>query len=337
MIPVIPSPMAAIESSQCELVFGGGASCSIGVNSGGTTGNSGTIQFNPDSPVAIEPAESTILVYGTPYITFTTNGLSTDGNESIAQGESFTVIATLTESGNIIESQTIESAVNGLIPDSESITFSPSSCTISSTTPNNESCSITVNVESTANPGSYHLTMKNIGSVTQVNGESIIFNVESQPVYYIFLTESSYNGNLGGLSGANTKCTNDIHNPYGPGHGTFFAALVGNNAIVESRVYVNAQYPAESNNFIGTANPAYINQPWKRPYVRGNGGTQALWNDAENQQYNCTAWIESTAGPRPPSYTGATVHSSTTFPPHTYSAIGGNTCNGVNRLACVQQ
>jgi hypothetical protein len=46
----------------------------------------------------------------------------------------------------------------------------------------------------------------------------------------IFVTSNSYQGNLGGISGADAKCLNDSNNPLGPGNGNWKAMVVDGSA-----------------------------------------------------------------------------------------------------------
>jgi hypothetical protein len=109
-------------------------------------------------------------------ITVTTMGLGT--NESIVLGSSFSVIAALS-GGYDVALQQIE--LGSLTPTSSAITYTNNPCSISSS---NSSCTITVNVGSTATVESYTLSASTSGSVTISSGSIINFSlVYANPIF----------------------------------------------------------------------------------------------------------------------------------------------------------
>jgi len=46
---------------------------------------------------------------------------------------------------------------------------------------------------------------------------------------FIFVSSATFNGNLGGPTGADIRCLNDFHNPYGSGRGKWKAMLSSGN------------------------------------------------------------------------------------------------------------
>ena len=82
----------------------------------------------------------------------------------------------------------------------------------------------------------------------------------------IFVTASSFNGNLGGISGADQKCANDANNP---NDGAVFKALiVGGTRRACSNSYCSSGYEAQ--NWVLKANTDYVNMNDSSAYVTTN-------------------------------------------------------------------
>ena len=82
----------------------------------------------------------------------------------------------------------------------------------------------------------------------------------------IFVTASSYNGNLGGISGADQKCANDANNPNDGA--TFKALVVGGTRRACSNSYCSSGYEAQ--NWVLKANTEYINMSDSSTFVTTN-------------------------------------------------------------------
>lgn len=63
------------------------------------------------------------------------------------------------------------------------------------------------------------------GTITFGTEFSIPYNVTSQQATYIFATEQEYNGNLGGLAGADAICQSEADASWLAGTGTYKALL----------------------------------------------------------------------------------------------------------------
>ena len=82
-------------------------------------------------------------------------------------------------------------------------------------------------------------------------GFSQAYNASIVPPPVIFVTESSYTGNLGGLAGANAKCNSDTNKPsFG---GTYKALLVNNDATTSE-----LRYYRPDGTYIATANSGIL-------------------------------------------------------------------------------
>jgi len=169
-------------------------------------------------------APSTNDVLQSPQINITTNGLTSGlfSANTAQTGQSFTVTAALS-GGDNVANQNI--TLDNLSPASSSIIFTNNSCNISS---QNESCTITVTVESSTKPESYTLSVTNmtVGGITPTTN-SISFNVQQWK--FIFVTESTFNGDLthgggvtnesfaNGIIAADTYCMRDPQSNFPPG------------------------------------------------------------------------------------------------------------------------
>jgi len=160
------------------------------------------------------------VTYQHPQINITTSGLFS-GNTA-QTGQSFTVTATLSAGYNVAK-QNI--TLDNLSPASSSIIFTNNQCSISS---QNESCTITVNIESSTTPESYTLSVTNQTSGgIKPSTSRISFNV--QPWKFIFVTEGSFTGDLthgggvtnesfaNGIIAADAYCMRDPQSNFPPG------------------------------------------------------------------------------------------------------------------------
>lgn len=71
----------------------------------------------------------------------------------------------------------------------------------------------------------------------------------------VFVTASAYNGNLGGISGADQKCANDANKP--TDGGTFKALVVSSTRRACTSAYCNTSGIGENSNWVMKANTTY--------------------------------------------------------------------------------
>ena len=268
----------------------------------------------------------------TPTIVFSTSGLSL--GESIVAGESFTVTAAIKNPAKCIYSNSNISMFS-LEPASSSISVGSCTIqtTLSSygagvsTFP----CQSKVSIENNATPGTYYLIMQNqsynfpnpvtVSNVWWSAGyECWLYQFYNQtytgPFYllesneiipftviaptseskYIFLTESTYNGNMGGAAGINTKCQNDSNNPLKLNTNKGSWATTGKSPVFntsESYIYwtaesINGTFIPESINFTENAD-------WVKPLVVGASKSKAWYNPTNitpsSYLYSCTGWM----------------------------------------------
>lgn len=226
-------------------------------------------------------------------INFTSIGLSNNG--VIYPGESFAVTAVLTSGAS---AQTV---VANLTPAAgANIVFQPeSSCVVS---PQQESCAISLVIQSSAESDSYSLQMSDQSdSSAKLIGESIPFSVRKLYVYLSLAPNHShgvYTANLGGISGANESCANDPHNPLGQGNGVWKATLYGNNPVFKpgvaytiwSTAHVESgTYTPESGNF--------VKGHWTLPLI-GTASSIGVWFNSTELQPACKvgsiSWVTDT-------------------------------------------
>lgn len=188
-------------------------------------------------------------VYLAPTISITTNPISLN---NFTAGESFIVTAILANGYNV-ESQAITLAP--VTPSESNITYTNNPCNVSSS---NSSCNITVNVGVPSVLESYTINITNPSSGIIPNPNSIAFNVVS-PSRNVFFTSTTFMGNLGGVSGADSLCMQESQaRTYG---GTYRAYLVD----VESLTRVACISPnciesgnAEHVNWVTYPNESYV-------------------------------------------------------------------------------
>ncbi|RTL09917.1 MAG: DUF1554 domain-containing protein, partial [Neisseriaceae bacterium] len=148
--------------------------------SGQTQGMSGTAYTN---------------VYAAPLITLSAE------SASIIQGESATVTFTLTGGYNVAN-QTI--SFGSVSPAESTITYTNNPCSVSTASP---SCNITVNTTDQTQANTYNLAITNAGNLSSRALQSTNYTiVVANAPKLIFVTESAFTGNLGGITGADEKC-----------------------------------------------------------------------------------------------------------------------------------
>ncbi len=139
----------------------------------------------------------------------------------------------------------------------------------------------------------------------------------------IFVTSGTWNGNLGGFAGANTKCNADESKPSGSDAGagkTYKALLNGNNATTTGVTYyktggVTPIATATGGNLVGSAS------------LSNAIGIGAVWTGAS---LSCTLWTTN-------SNSGNGSVGSSTSTTSTWWSISTASCNGSRRLYCVAQ
>lgn len=164
---------------------------------------------------------------------------------NIATGLDFTVSATLSGGYNVAP----QAVSLGIIPTNSEISFTNNDCKISSLSP---SCTVTVNTNGNLNDNplnkSYTISLAPIPGIHTALPD-IAFTMNR---LRIFTTNAVYNGNLGGLSGANDKCNNDTNKPTNSGN--FKALLYGNNATQKNILY----FRLDNSTLIARANSSFF-------------------------------------------------------------------------------
>lgn len=248
------------------------------------------------------------------------------------------------------------------------INFTPTSCSVSPALPsglslNTTTCVITGTPTGTQVGTTYTVTASR-GSIT--DSENITIQIEAS-VYKIFITASTYNGNLGGISGADAKCQADSNKP---ATGTFKAMLVdgvsrtacttdncsggvGENVdwvFQSGRIYIRASdsasllspnpagiLPVTTNNF--STNPFTLNHSFDSGSLKEYWTGFAIsnyWQEATQFTENtCNDWT--TGAVTATASNGGRVGASNST---TYSSIrsgSGRSCDTSNYLLCVEQ
>jgi hypothetical protein len=142
----------------------------------------------------------------------------------------------------------------------------------------------------------------------------------------IFVTSSTWNGNLGGFAGANTKCNADANKPSGNAAGagkTYKALLNGNNATTNGVTY----YRTDGINSIATATGGNLVGANSLERAIKTGTAANPWTGA-NSSTNCSNWASSSG-------TGTTgISNSVTS---TWWSAATPTCDASRGLYCVAQ
>ena len=165
-----------------------------------------------------------------------------------------------------------------------------------------------IEVTGLTNGTNYYFAM----SSSHGGGESSLSSeISSTPIVgkKIFITATSYRGDLGGFSGADAKCNSDSNKP--SGGGTYKAILggnPGNPALKPNQIYLRA----DGVTVIGTTNSsAVFNTPLTNPLVN-TWGQPEIWNGAGGS--HCDNWAASglvTGGTIIPTSLSGWTHSST--------------------------
>jgi hypothetical protein len=149
-------------------------------------------------------------------------------------------------------------------------------------------------------------------------------NIAVAVPHVIFVTDSSYNGDLEGLAGANDKCNNDHNKPLGYASTYQYKALLaGNNATVAGVDY----YRVDGTTKIATATG---------PELVGNNSVLTAVSDSKNAVWtgamntNCSDWTSANsfnlAGWGSASYSNSRYYSESL-----------STCEVTKKLYCVSQ
>ena len=159
-----------------------------------------------------------------PVITITTDLVE---GVAVVQDGIITVTATLTNGDAVDVDQVISLAA--ITPITQSISLNPETCVVSSSA---LTCQLTIDIADDTVVDTYDVQLQNSGDV-QLVGADIQFDV-AQRNRFIFVTTSTFDGNLGGFSGANFLCNQDASLPNAS---TYKALLDGNNATTAGSTY----------------------------------------------------------------------------------------------------
>ena len=248
------------------------------------------------------------LVFAPAAITLTTSGFIDASNDIFANGQ-FIVTATLT-GGFEVPDQQIDSVQ--IEPISDFSQFVPN-CIVNSTTPR---CDLTYLINDSS-VGAYTLTVGTEGDIP-LSATAINFNVVP-PSKYIFVSLATFNGNLGGFSGADAKCNNDVGTVRSD---TPWKALLDSNNATTAGV----NYFDTSNNFIATATDGDL----ASTLANALGGNGDVFTGGNGN--SCNNWTSSVHAGNPIAGAGnAGATDSTWFFNHTIF------CDAQARLICVQQ
>ncbi|MFC1671184.1 DUF1554 domain-containing protein [Spirochaetota bacterium] len=161
-----------------------------------------------------------------------------------------------------------------------------------------------------------------------------ITNVDDDKAYRIFVTDTEYNGNLSGTSGADTLCANNANNP---NDGAVFKALIGSsdrNLTQDWVLKASTQYiRLDDNAIIGTTDANAKFTDLNNSLATGFGSPwTGLNDDFSVSSYNCENWA----------WTGSLLYGmsgSVQFTDSRAWSIGysGNYCGYTNILICVEQ
>ena len=221
-----------------------------------------------------------------PTLTLTTRDLL---QGTVMQG--FTFTATITLVGGLTVNQ--QFIFGGQIsPFDPGFSVSPNDCEVSSSS---RTCDFVVTVGSAVSLASYEMSFE-IESQFTLSPNVVDFTVIAPlPTRRIFVTNSTFTGNMGGFSGADTLCNADSNKP--SGGGTYKALLVGNNATTAGVPYVNtngdALEVATGGDLVGLGFPLFNGFP--------SNGNDDPWTGAApdtNGQGNCQFWTSASAADR---------------------------------------
>jgi hypothetical protein len=276
-----------------SVTFGGEAATSV-------------IVVDDETVTAVTPAHSSGVV---DVVITTPNGSSTLSNAYtyVVPPPSLTLVTQT--------SSTIATLSGSNFTGATSVTFGSTSTSF--TVINNSTVTATI-------PGSSTSLAVNV-SITTPGGTSTLTNGYTYP-RIIFLTSTSYNGNLSGFSGADTKC-NSPSDPSKPSTGfarnyTYKALLNGNNATVNGVTYYRTDGTtkiavATGGNLVGSSSLITAISTAAAGTWTGSGGAAT-----------CSTWTSAASSGR----RGFSNSSSST-----YWDSGNAGCSTLSRLYCVSQ
>jgi hypothetical protein len=187
------------------------------------------------------------------------------------------------------------------------------------------------------------LTLQSTETGTQTYSIKILDNDRR-----IFVTNSTYNGNLGGIAGADTKCQSDANKPVSPSGQIFKALIVDSIADLRSPPNAsNVDWVLKSNTYYRRVDSTIIfltnasglfsfgslTNAWSASITAlAWTGVNTDWTPNANQCINTGSWLNNASGVNG-NY--GTLNPATT----SSQAISGGTsaCNSLNYLICVEQ
>lgn len=200
-VSIISESSGIVTTSPESCIFTANGSCNINL----IANNSGTTQINFGASESTYNTPPLQLVVSIPLPSLT---LHLDTRSVSGLNQSATGSVTLNGIG-------INDGTTIIISSNESVTISPTSCILNA----NTSCAITVDSKSYGKP---QITAST--SINNIQLEShLLFGIYKTPL--VFLTRQSYNGNLGGESGADQKCQAQANSVNPPLPGTYKALI----------------------------------------------------------------------------------------------------------------
>lgn len=171
---------------------------------------------------------------------------------------------------------------------------------------------------------------------------STTWTATTQDYKLIFVTSTTYNGNRGGLSGANTNCATQATAQSLPGtYKAWLATTAGNDpATLFTQATVPYRVPNAARNIVANNWTDLVDGTLTRAInVTESGGsastTKKVWSNADSAgarvgATNCTDWTSSSNAVN--GAVGSSNATNTTWANNSTAA-----CNGAKRLYCVQQ
>ncbi|HNF16153.1 MAG TPA: DUF1554 domain-containing protein, partial [Leptospiraceae bacterium] len=323
------------------------SSASITVN--GAAVNSGS----PSGSISLSTGPNTvsIAVSGSGGSTKTYTVEITKSASAASAAVSADLISLWTSQGTLspVFSSAVTSYTMTLANAVSSITVTPSaasgvSITVNGTSVNSGASSGSITMNSGANVITIAVTSASGSSTYTINVTRL-----AASVYRIFITAATYNGNLGGVAGADTKCDSDTVRP---NDGSTYRALVVDNSGTARRACTtaNCTNPAENLNWAFKPSTSYVRASDSTTIMTTNAGgvfpfgtltnsftsgatvsywtgLRSTWDSSSN---DCSDWTSSSAGSN-----GRTGDSSATDS----TSIRNNTpsCSTQWYLLCVEQ
>ncbi|HNN06615.1 MAG TPA: DUF1554 domain-containing protein, partial [Leptospiraceae bacterium] len=181
------------------------------------------------------------------------------------------------------------------------------------------------------------------GATANITNVNVNCNVPKR----IFITANVYNGSLGGVSGADTKCSADSNKP---STGTYKALIVqgttrracstancsgGSSEGIDWVLTANTNYyQKDGSAYVGTTSSAAIfTFSLAKPFSSADTGPLSwtgLQKDWTNSTDNCTSWTTSSAGVSGTEAVGYSIADISIY-------YDSRTCNGTQSLYCVEQ